>query len=102
MRSTLLFTLIFYCFTFIVLGREIGSFPFGIFIEVFIFLLTVGVIVKTPREDWSNINNSFVFLMLFWFGISVLEVVNPGSNSLAWVAEIRTTAFYPLFLVILG
>jgi len=102
MRRFLLFALIFYCFTFIIISREIGGFPVGVGVEAFIIILLLAVIIKTPKDEWKSINNSFVYALLIWFVLSILEVVNPGSNTLAWVAEIRTTAFYPLMLTVIG
>ena len=102
MRAFLLYFLIFYCFTFIILGREIGGFPFGIAIEGFILITMIAALIKSKKEDWRALNNVFFYLLLVWFLISIIEVVNPGSNVLAWVAEIRTTAFYPFMILTLG
>ncbi|MEQ7799535.1 O-antigen ligase family protein [Pedobacter sp. ASV1-7] len=102
MRSFLLYFLIFYCFTFIILGREIGGFPFGVVIEGVIFITMIAAIFKTDKEEWKALNNSFFYLLLLWLLVSILEVLNPGSNTLAWVAEIRTTAFYPFMILALG
>lgn len=102
MRAFLLYFLIFYCFTFIILGREIGGFPFGVVIEGVIFITMIAAIFKADRDQWKSLNNSFFYLLLLWLFVSILEVLNPGSNTLAWVAEIRTTAFYPFMILTLG
>lgn len=102
MRNTLIYFLIFYCFTFIILGREIGGFPYGVIIEGVILILLVAVLIRTPKGEWTSLNNSLFYLLLLWLVVSILEVVNPGSNVLGWVAEIRTTAFYPFMMVMLG
>jgi O-antigen ligase len=102
MRKLLLYTLIAYCFTFIILGREIGGFQYGLFIEVFIIITIIAILIKSPREDWSKLNSSVFFVILFWLCVTILEVINPGSNVMGWVAEARTTAFYPIFLLLIG
>ncbi len=102
MRASILYFLIFYCFTFVILGREIGGFPYGVAIEAVIFITMIGCLIKSNNEDWKALNNSFFYLLLLWLFVSILEVFNPGSNVMAWVAEIRTTAFYPFMLLTLG
>jgi O-antigen ligase len=102
MRRILLFVFVAYSFLISFFGREIGGLPYGLFFEGFILILWGAVAVKTPKSEYSRINSDLFYLFLTWFIISVLEVVNPGASVLGWLAEIRTTAFYPLMIVTLG
>jgi hypothetical protein len=102
MRKILLYLLLCYCFLFGILGREIGGFQYGLLIEGFILALWVAVIIKTPKDDYTRLNSDLFYLFLVWFIISVLEVVNPGSSTMGWLAEIRTTALYPIMIVALS
>jgi hypothetical protein len=102
MRRILLFVFIAYSFLIALFGREIGGLPYGIFFEGFILILWVAVAIKTPKDEYSRINNDLFYWFLAWFIISILEVVNPGSSVMGWLSEIRTTAFYPFMTITLG
>jgi O-antigen ligase len=102
MRRILLFLLVAYSFLFGILGREVGGFQYGLLFEAFILITWMAVAAKTPKEEYSRINSDLFYLFLLWFVISILQVVNPGSSVLGWLAEIRTAAFYPFMIVGLG
>lgn len=102
MRKILLFTLVAYCFLNGILGREIGGFQYGLLIEVLILLIWTAVVIKTPKAEYSRLNVDLFILFLIWLFISVLEVVNPGSSTIGWLAEIRTSAIYPFMIISLG
>ncbi|RYF20542.1 MAG: O-antigen ligase domain-containing protein [Flavobacteriales bacterium] len=102
MRTALLYVLIIYCFTFGILAREIGGMPYGILIEVIMLILWVVVIATVPKEHWQSVNTDLVYLLLFWFIYSVLQVINPGASPRGWLQEIRSTALYPFLMVPLG
>jgi len=102
MRRILLFLLVAYSFLFGILGREVGGFQYGLLFEGLILIMWMAVVAKTPKEEYSRLNSDLFYLFFLWFIISVLQVMNPGSSLLGWLAEIRTTAFYPLMFVGLG
>lgn len=102
MRKILLYVLVAYCFLFGILGREIGGFQYSLLIEGLMLAIWMGVIIKTPKEEYSRINSDLFVLFLSWLIISILEVVNPGSSTIGWMAEIRTTAIYPFMIISLG
>lgn len=99
MRRILLYVLLSYCFLLGILGREIGHFQYGILIEGLILLTWVAVGIEAKKDAFGRLNSDVFYLFLIWFVISVLEVINPGSSFIGWLAEIRTTAFYPLMVV---
>lgn len=102
MQRLLFFTLLVYCFTYAILGREVGGLPYGIFIEIFLVLIFIAALVQNPGSDWKKTNADLFYLLLVWFVVSLLEVFNPGAAFLGWANEIRTTALYPLAIVALG
>lgn len=102
MRNFLIFFLIAYCFLFSVLAREIGRFPYGTLIEGIILVTWLVVLIRTPGEYWKDLNSVLFYLLLFWFLISLAEVVNPGSKFMAWLQEVRSAALYPFLMVPLG
>lgn len=102
MRGVLLFILLTYCFIYGIFDREIGGFQYGLLIEGLILVSLVAVLIKTPPKEYTSINHDLLYLLLLWFVISVLEVLNPGASFMGWVSEIRSTALYPLLMVMLG
>jgi O-antigen ligase len=102
MKNFLLYFLVVYCFTFGILGREIGGMSYGILIEVFIVILWITVLVSAPREDWKGAGGDLFFLFLIWFIISIVEVINPGASLDGWFQEIRSAALYPFLIIPLG
>ena len=89
-----------YCFLFFILVREAGGFPFGVGIEILLILTWVAIWIQFKRYDWSVLKNDLVYLMLAWFIISLLEIVNPaGASILGWLQEIRTSALYPILFI---
>lgn len=102
MGRILLFVFVAYSFLFGILGREVGGFPYGLVFEGLILIIWIVVLKQSTKEDYDKINSDLFYLFFLWFLISVLQVINPGSSLLGWLAEIRTTAFYPLMIVALG
>lgn len=102
MPRILSYTLIIYCFIIGFLGREVGKLPYGIFIEIFLLIILIAVIIKKPKKEWANLNRDIFYLLLIWFVVSLLEVINPGAAFMGWLNEIRTAALYPLLIVSLG
>lgn len=98
---SILVTLILYCFLFGLLGREIGgNFPYGVLIEGILVLGWVVILFKIPKQEWNVLQNDLCFLILIWFLISVLEIINPaGASVQGWLQEIRSTALYPFLIV---
>ncbi len=102
MKTILLYVLIIYCFTFGILGREIGGLPYGVLIEAIIVILWIVVVATTPKEYWKSIKTELFYLFLFWFIYSIFQVLNPGSSTRGWFQEIRSTALYPFLIIPLG
>ena len=98
-KSTL-YVLISYCFLFGLAGREIGGMPFGTLIEVFTGFCWIIALIKIPMEEWKVIKGDLFYLILFWFILSVLEVINPaGASVMGWLQEIRSAALYPMIII---
>lgn len=93
-----LFVFVSYSFLFVVFSREIGGpIPYGMGHELFLVLLWLSIWYNADRYDFSRLKNNFIWLTLIWFGLSVIQIVNPyGSNPMAWLQEMRTIALYPL------
>jgi hypothetical protein len=95
--------MIFYAFTFGILGREIGGAPYGTLQEGILLLGWLTIIFTADRHDWRGINNDLVILLTIWFLISVFEIVNPaGASPRGWLQEIRAAALYPFLIVPIG
>lgn len=99
----IIWVLVFYSFTFGILGREIGGFPFGTLQEGLMLLGWLTLIFTANRYEWRRMNTDVSVLMLIWFIISVLEVANPaGASVQGWLQEIRAAALYPCVIVPIG
>lgn len=96
-----LVALLVYCFTLNIFSREVGSdIPYGIGIEVFLLLVWLAVIIQNDEFDWKSLNNPLTKLMLIWFIISFVEVINPaGASVRGWIQEIRSTALFPILVI---
>ncbi|WP_157766389.1 O-antigen ligase family protein [Pedobacter ginsengisoli] len=92
-----LFALVAYCFLFGILSREVGGIAYGIGIEGLLLLTWVAALTQYKRYDWKRLNNPLTKLMLMWFIISVVEIINPaGASVIGWLQEIRSTALFPV------
>jgi hypothetical protein len=92
-----------YCFLFFILVREASGFPFGIGIEGLFILTCFAALFHFRKYDWYLLKNDLFYLTLIWFIISFLEVVNPaGASVMGWMQEMRTSALYPLLIVLLS
>ncbi|ALL05818.1 hypothetical protein AQ505_10135 [Pedobacter sp. PACM 27299] len=88
-----------YCFLFGILAREIGGLPYGIGIEIFLLLTWFAVVILNKRYDWKSLNNNLTKLMLAWFLISFMEIINPaGASVRGWLQEIRSSGLFPILI----
>ncbi len=93
-------TLIIYCFTSGLLGREAPGLPYGIGIEIFLLLTWIAALTYYKKQDWRIIRNDLCLLFLLWFIYSVLQVLNPaGASVRGWLQEIRGVALYPVLMI---
>lgn len=101
-RNGLIF-LIYYCFLMFAIGRELPGIPYGIGIEVILILTLFACLLFYDKEDWASCNNDLFKLLLIWFIVSVIQIANPAGASInGWFHEMRSVAFYPLLIVVLG
>ncbi|AHF14155.1 hypothetical protein NIASO_01000 [Niabella soli DSM 19437] len=92
-----------YCFLLGIPAREIGGVSYGMGIELLLLLTLLSVWYHAPRYNFSGLRSELMALMLIWFIISVLEVMNPsGASVRGWLQEIRGAALYPLLITGLG
>ena len=102
MKRYLYYFLIAYCFLLFLFSREVGGLPYGLIIDVSFVAILITAIATTQKKDWDSLNVSLFYALLLWLLVSLLEGFNPGSSSLGWINEIRSTAIYPFVAVLLG
>lgn len=82
-----------YCF---VLGFVVKTFldiPVGLAMDAILLLTWGSILVNMNKFNWKSLKNEHVMLSLVWFGISVLQVLNPyGGSFTGWFNELRFTA----------
>lgn len=98
-----LILLLYYCFLMFFLSKEGPEIPYGIGVEVILILTLFACLLFFQKKDWADCNNDLFKLLLIWFIISVVEVVNPAGASInGWYHEIRSLALYPILIVTIG
>ncbi len=98
--------MIIYSFFLFEIGRLVEiEFPFGAFIEVFLILIFIGVVVQSfnVNNDESVFKNPIGYAILLYVGYTLLEMVNPNSSSIsARLLAIREiVAFVLTFFVVM-
>jgi len=69
--------------------------PLGLSIDGLLVLTWLGVFFGTSKEDRQRMNNPLSWMMLIWFGYTVLELVNPEVRSrAAWFFAVRGLSVY--------
>ena len=72
--------------------------PWGLLMDGLLFLAWLALLFKKWRHtDWSPLRNDIMGLALLWYGLVVLEMLNPESNGLeCWFYAMRGNGFYQL------
>ena len=97
-----IYAVLFAAFTAIGLTRYIRGVPLGLSIDGLLVLTVISVFFKYLNKslDFTLLKRDLVYLMLIWFGYSVLEFFNPAALSrTAWFYAMRGVSLYPLLLI---
>lgn len=82
-----------YCFFLGFVGKTFLNIPVGLAMDATLLLTWASILVNMNRFNWKALKNEHVLLSLIWFGISVLQVLNPyGGSITGWFNELRFTA----------
>ena len=86
------------------ISRYVTTASLGVTTDIMIIFTMVSFIVQSAfRGDvqWHRIkSNSLIVLLTLWFVYCLIEIVNPSSVLMAWVAAIRFYAIYPLVVLL--
>lgn len=79
------------------LARYVDA-PWGLMIDGLLFIGWLALLFKKWRQtDWSPLRNDIMGLALLWYGLVVLQMLNPESNGLeSWFYAMRSNGFYQL------
>ena len=96
-----LFFLLVYGFTLFFFSRELGlNIQWGIGQELLLLVTWIATVFYRDKNEWKVLSSDIVWLMIAWFGLSVLQIVNPsGASAMGWLNEIRTTALVPVLTI---
>jgi hypothetical protein len=80
------------------LARYIDA-PWGLMMDIFLFISWLALAFSTKKVNWKGLNNNVFRITLIWYGLVVLEIINPESNGfLCWFYAMRGAGFYQLLL----
>jgi hypothetical protein len=78
------------------IGRYVSA-PWGLLIDIFLVVAWLSLILREKKVDWSFIKNDIMTVALMWYGLVMLEIINPESNGLeCWFYAMRGNGFYQL------
>lgn len=79
-----------------------GDPPLGILLDLMMFLLFVGLLIKQLfKRDWSFLNHIVTFTVLVWILFNFIELFNPvAASRMAWFYTVRGMAGLTILFVI--
>jgi hypothetical protein len=82
-----------YCFFLGFLVKAFLQVPVGLALEAILLLTWCSILINMDKFNWQNLKNDHVLLSLVWFGISLVQLLNPyGGSMVAWFNELRFVA----------
>lgn len=96
-----LISFIFYCFLMPTIGKHIVGPQFGLLVDALLLITWLAIIFyRGNRFRFRHLDNDLVWLAVAWFGITVLEIVNPTRpNIMGWLQEMRSSSLYWILIV---
>jgi hypothetical protein len=77
-------------------GRYVAA-SWGLLVDIFLFTGLLSLAFKKIRPDWKLLNNDIMYVTYAWFGLVILEILNPESNGFeCWFYAMRGDGFYQL------
>ena len=96
-RPTLTLTLTLWASFFVLGVSRYVSAPWGLLIDIFLFLGWLAILFQVKKKDWSPLSNGVMIVTVVWFSLVLLEIVNPESNGPeCWFYAMRGDGFYQL------
>jgi hypothetical protein len=78
------------------IGRYVSA-PWGLLVDIFLVVGWLSLVFKVKKVDWSPLKNDIMTVALTWYGLVMLEAINPESNGLeCWFYAMRGNGFYQL------
>lgn len=78
------------------IGRYVSG-PWGLIMDVLLFVGLLSLVFKKPKANWNLLNNDIMIVTCAWFGLVILEIANPESNGPeCWFFAMRGDGFYQL------
>ncbi|MEL6698496.1 MAG: O-antigen ligase family protein [Bacteroidota bacterium] len=90
-----------FCLSFIAAGlSRYVPIPWGLFLDGLLTLGWIALLFKNFKfTDWSPLNNGLMLVCCAWFGLILLEIVNPDAKSIvAWFYAMRTIGLQTLMM----
>jgi hypothetical protein len=78
------------------IGRYVAA-SWGLLVDIFLFIGLLSLVFKKVKVNWKLLNNDIMYVTYAWFGLVILEIVNPESNGFeCWFYAMRGDGFYQL------
>ena len=73
------------------------SAPWGLLIDILLAISWLALLFQNKKKDWSPLSNGAMTVTTVWFGLVILEILNPESNGFeCWFYAMRGDGFYQL------
>ena len=76
--------------------------PMGLTVDALLLLTFIAVIFSqyNKKVEWKEAGNAYTYLALIWFGMTVLQIINPEAVSReAWFYAMRGQALYLVLII---
>jgi O-Antigen ligase len=78
------------------IGRYVSA-PWGLLVDIFLAVGWLSLVFRVKKVDWSPLKSDIMTVALVWYGLVVLEIINPESNGPeCWFYAMRGNGFYQL------
>ncbi|MCR6639130.1 MAG: hypothetical protein NVV82_09145 [Sporocytophaga sp.] len=74
------------------------SAPLGTSLDLVLVISILSALFSVSYDNVKRLNNSLIWVLLFWTGFTILEILNPEAVSFeAWFYAVRAISFYIIF-----
>ncbi len=82
------------------MARYVEGVPWGLLVDISLLIAWLSLLFQNFRfTNWSPLRHGAMIMTTVWFGLIVIELINPdGNGPEAWFYAMRTVGFYQILL----